>query len=564
MHRRNLFAVVALLATHIASAQTPSLPDRIRQFDADLTSLETFYPIEWSEPRCARFQVFFDQQSADLAKVDVKKLKIDDQIDAKLLANYIESRENEIALLRTQSAEIKPLVPFQQEAAGLEEARVATHPFGPEESAKILQRILEQAQTAQTAFNKSIESGVGKPPASVAKRAASRVDAVSRILADWYREFDGFVPTFSWWCKKPFDDLRKTLADYSSDLRHKGAGFVDGQDAPLIGDPIGRDAYVKQMKTELLGISPEEMIARAEKEADWCHAELKKASNQMGFGDDWKKALDKVKQDHGAPGEQAATISGLENEVIEFVTARDLLTVEPITRESWTWTMTSTQDEKTWPFPTYGFYKVMVPYATADMDQKTKEQVFRGNGIHFLRNVVPHELIPGHHLQMLAASKYAGYRSRFSTPFLIEGWAFYWEMRLWDLGWPKSPEDRIGMLFWRLHRCARVIVSTRFHLGQITPPQMIDYLINEVGHEPEMAKAEVRRYLAGDYSPLYQCAYQVGALALKDLHEEIVVKGGMTEKLFHDTIVKQGAIPVSLIGEKLRSMVKKTQGGSRS
>ncbi len=558
MTRRNALsvAIFILLISQQAFPQAPSLPEHIRQFDADLSSIETFYPIEWSEHGCTRYSAFLAEEKASLSKIDRSKMDIDGQIDFDLLANYLESRQNDIDLMKAQNAEMRGLVPFQDEAAALEEARVATHPTGPEESAKILQKILEETQAAHAAFDKSVETGNGKPSASLARRSANRINGVSNVLGRWYREFDGFVPSFSWWCKRPFDDLKKALADYSRDLRQKGAGFVEGQDAPLVGDPIGREAYVKQMKTEMLGMTPEEMIAHAEKDAEWCHTELKKAAKEMGFGDDWKKALDKVKQDHGEPGEQAATVTKLENEVIDFVTAKKLVTVEPITRETWTWTMTSTQDEKTWPFPTYGFYKVMVPYATEEMDEKTKEQVFRGNGIHFLRNVVPHELIPGHHLQGLEASKYAGYRSRFSTPFLIEGWAFYWELRLWDLGWAKSPEDKIGMLFWRLHRCARVIVSTKFHLGLMTPPEMINYLIEEVGHEPEMAKAEVRRYLAGDYSPLYQCAYQVGALALKDLHDEIVVKDHMSERLFHDTILKQGAIPVSLIAVKLRSMVK--------
>ena len=557
MPRWNAWAFVSLVLVLVGSArgQAVSMPDRIRQFDADLSSIETFYPIEWSTPGCARFSAFFTQQKSDLAAVDHTKWTVDDQIDYDLLANYIESRQNDIDLTRARNGEMKSLVPFGDEAAALEEARVATHPTSPEQSAKILQHLFEEAQSAADAFSKSISSGKSKPAASVALRASRRIDGIERILGEWYREFDGFVPSFSWWCKKPFDDLKTALTAYSKDLRQRGAGFAEGQDPPLIGDPVGREAYVRQMKTQLLDMTPEQMIARSEKEADWCHAELKKAAKEMGFGDDWKKALEKVKQDHGAPGEQAATIVRLENEVIDFVQKHNLVTIEPVIRETWTTTMTSTEDEKTWPFPTYGFYKVMVPYATADMDEATKEQVFRGNGIHFLRNVVPHELIPGHHLQGLMAAKYAGYRGRFETPFLIEGWAFYWEMRLWGLGWAQSPEDRIGMLFWRLHRCARVVVSTKFHLGLMKPQEMIDYLINEVGHEPAMAKAEVRRYLAGDYPPLYQCAYQVGALALMDLHEEIVVKGHMSEKLFHDTILKQGSIPVSLIARKLRSML---------
>lgn len=555
MHRFPAVFAFAFLVSAQASAQSVAMPDRVRQFDADLTSLERFYPIDWSTPGCARFERFFEQRKADLGKIERSTLDVDGTIDLDLLMNYIQKREDDIALTRARNAEMKTFVPFSDEAASLEEARIAMHPGTPEESAKVLQKLVDQAKAAQERFEKALKSNE-KPGASLCLRASQRLDLISRTLSRWYGEFDGYVPSFDWWCKKPWADLKAALTAYSKDLRQRGAGFVEGQDPPIIGDPIGREAYIREMKTELLDMTPEQMIARAQKEADFCHAELKKAAREMGFGDDWKKALAKTKEDHAEPGDQPATIAKIENEAIDFVTSRNLVTVEPIIRETWDWTMTPTEDEKTWPYPTYGFYKVMVPYATEDMDETTKEEVFRGNGIHFLHNVVPHELIPGHHLQGLMASKYVSYRRRFETPFLVEGWAFYWEMRLYDLGWSKSPEDRIGQLFWRLHRCARVIVSTKFHLGKMTPQQMIDYLITEVGHEPAMARAEVRRYLAGGYEPLYQCAYQVGALALMDLHDEIVTKGGMSEKLFHDTILRQGSIPVSLIARKLRSVLK--------
>jgi uncharacterized protein (DUF885 family) len=66
-------------------------------------------------------------------------------------------------------------------------------------------------------------------------------------------------------------------------------------------------------------------------------------------------------------------------------------------------------------------------------------------------------------------------------------------MRLYDLGFAKSPEDRIGMLYWRKHRCARIVFSLNFHLGRWTGPQCVEYLIDRVGHERAAAEGEVRR-----------------------------------------------------------------------
>src|SRR5579863_6970255 len=108
----------AFLVAH-AFAQSESMPDRIRQFDADLTSLERFYPIDWSTAGCARFEKFLEARKADLAKVDRAGMDVDGTIDYDLLANFIQQREDEIALTRERNAEMKTLVPFSDEAAAL-------------------------------------------------------------------------------------------------------------------------------------------------------------------------------------------------------------------------------------------------------------------------------------------------------------------------------------------------------------------------------------------------------------------------------------------------------------
>ena len=85
-------------------------------------------------------------------------------------------------------------------------------------------------------------------------------------------------------------------------------------------------------------------------------------------------------------------------------------------------------------------------------------------------------------------------------------------MLLWDKGFPTTPENKVGMLFWRMHRASRIIFSLNFHLGNWTPEQCIDFLVDQVGHERANAEAEVRRSFNGSYPPLYQLAYMMGGL----------------------------------------------------
>jgi len=171
----------------------------------------------------------------------------------------------------------------------------------------------------------------------------------------------------------------------------------------------------------------------------------------------------------------------------------------------------------------------------------------RGNNIHFARATVFHELIPGHHLAGFMTARYRTYRSLFSTSFWGEGWPLYWEMFLYDTDFPRSPENRIGMLFWRMHRCARIIFSLNFHLEKMTPQECIDFLVKRVGHEPENAIGEVRRSFGGGYGPLYQAAYMVGGLQFRALHRELVESGKMSNRAFHDAVMHENSMPVEML-----------------
>jgi len=187
------------------------------------------------------------------------------------------------------------------------------------------------------------------------------------------------------------------------------------------------------------------------------------------------------------------------------------------------------------------------------MDHADKLMSMRGNNLHYSRAVVHHELIPGHHLQGYMAQRWNTQRRMFRSPFLVEGWALYWEMRLYDMDFPATPEDRIGMLFWRSHRCARIIFSLKFHLGEWSPEECIDFLVENVGHERRNATAEVRRSIQGGYGPLYQAAYMTGGLQLLALHKELVANGPYNEKQFHDAVLRQNSIAIEYLRAALNA-----------
>ena len=177
------------------------------------------------------------------------------------------------------------------------------------------------------------------------------------------------------------------------------------------------------------------------------------------------------------PGKQTQLVKDLFHEAVAFVEKHELVTVQPVAKDTWQMFMMSPERQKVNPF-FLGGESIIVSYPTNTMDHETKMMSMRGNNIHFSRATVFHEMIPGHHLQMHINARSKPYRQIFDTPFSVEGWALYWEFLLWnDERFPKTPENRIGMLFWRLHRCARIIFSIKFHLGQISPQECIDLLV---------------------------------------------------------------------------------------
>jgi uncharacterized protein (DUF885 family) len=373
------------------------------------------------------------------------------------------------------------------------------------------------------------------------------VDGLLEALSTWFDHDAAFRPDFRWWVEQPYTQAHEALVEYARKLREDVAGQKGEADDPLVGDPVGAEGLAADLMHEFMPYDAGQLLTIGEGEFAWCEQRMLEASRELGHGEDWKAALAAVKELHADPGQQDELVMSLANEAIRFLDERELVTIPPLAREFWRVRMLSRERQRVLPFAAYNRQHMLVAFPTEDMEFDTKLQAMRGNNEHFTRIVTPHELIPGHHLQGFMSARHNVHRRHFSTPFYGEGWALYWEMLLWDEGWARGPEDRIGMLFWRMHRAARIVVSLRFHLGTMTPDEMIDYLVERVGHERDNATAEVRRYIGGAYSPLYQCAYMIGGLQLRALAAELLGSGALTARQFHDAVLRCGSIPIELV-----------------
>lgn len=531
-------------SNHIPAGQGDLLPSLIRQYEADIEGLDKVYIFRDSPEYFERLRRYNKAALASLRGLFFDSLSVSDQVDYILLQRNILHALRELDQHEKQYEQIRFAIPFAQKIMDLQIIRRRGNILNGEATARTLDSIKPAVQMARQLMDK-------QPLLSRAliKKIMNVTASVRSGLGNVYVFYDGYDPSFTWWVKKPFHEADSALSAYEHYLQTRISG-----DNSFVS-PIGEDKLKELLQYEMVVYGPEDLVGIANRQFAWCETEMKKASAEMGFGDDWKKALEQVKEHHVEPGHQPELINRLAEEAIQFVESHDLVTVPPLAKESWRMYMLTPEEQRFSPF-FLGGESILISYPTADMDQETRTMNMRSNNYGFAHATVLHELIPGHNLQGFMRARYKSYRDPFETPFSVEGWALYWEMLLWDKGFDKTPEEKIGALFWRMHRCARIIFSLNYHLGKWTPQQCIDYLVDRVGHERFSAESEVRRSFTGDYGPLYQIAYMLGGLQLRALHQELIDGGKMNEKTFHDTFLHENAIPIELFraivtGEKL-------------
>jgi len=565
------------------------MADVVTRFTADQTSLNRRYDAFESPDQRRRMREFYAAWHTRLGELAFDKLQQEGRVDYVLLDNYV---THQLALLDRQEkmrAETVALLPFADRLLALQDTRRQMAPIDSRAVAHTLAEVAKEVDSLRALFEPPAR-GASTPADSarprgitphvtktVANRGADNLDQIRGVVSNWYRYYDGYDPMFSWWMKDPYKKLNDAMTRYARTLRERVVGFRPveaqtvaagrggapnasgggrggsadaGNDGPIIGDPIGAEGLKADLVYEMIPYTPEELIAIAEREYAFSLSEAKKASREMGFGDNWKAAMEKVKDTYVEPGKQPDLIRDLARQAEAFFDQHDWVTIPPLAREDWRMEMMTPERQRVAPF-FLGGEQILVSYPTADMSDEDKLMSLRGNNPHFSHATVFHELNPGHHLQGFMSARYNSHRRLFSTPFWSEGQSLYWEMFLWDHGFQVSPEDRMGALFWRMHRSARIIFSLNFHLGKMTPQQAIQFLVDTVDFERANAEGEVRRSFNGSYPPLYQIGYMIGGLELRALHHELVDSKKMTDREFHDAVLQGGPMPIAMVRARL-------------
>jgi len=164
------------------------------------------------------------------------------------------------------------------------------------------------------------------------------------------------------------------------------------------------------------------------------------------------------------------------------------------------------------------------------------------------RPILGHEGIPGHFLQLSIANHLRDeIRRQHGDSVFIEGWALYGEEMLMRTGlYPDNSAAQGQILRLSRYRAARIGVDVNLHTGRWTFEQAVKYFMDAGGLDREAAEGEAAGAAS---SPTQKISYITGKWQIMNLLGRYKDRKGDNFHLgqFHDDLIKNGSLPVSIV-----------------
>jgi uncharacterized protein (DUF885 family) len=169
-----------------------------------------------------------------------------------------------------------------------------------------------------------------------------------------------------------------------------------------------------------------------------------------------------------------------------------------------------------------------------------------------------HEAIPGHHFQIMIQSenedlprfrRYGGFTA------YSEGWGLYAESLGKEMGVYTDPYQYFGGLNAELWRSIRLVVDTGIHAKGWTRQQVLDFMYANSAVAEARAVSEAERFMA---IPGQALAYKIGQLKIREIRNNAETRLGdrFDIKAFHREVLKDGAMPLSMLEAKIDRWVE--------
>ncbi len=197
-----------------------------------------------------------------------------------------------------------------------------------------------------------------------------------------------------------------------------------------------------------------------------------------------------------------------------------------------------------------GLFLVTPPDSGASPE--AHEEKLKGQPRSKIPVTVLHEAYPGHHLQLAWSARQGSTARKLGmmlSALFIEGWAFYCEELMEELGFNNSPIQKLGRLNDQLWRAARIILDVSLHTRGMGVDEAVDFLVERCGLQRVDALAEARRYTSSPTQPQSYLMGKMEIMQIIDLYKKRYP--GATLKQMHDAILSCGSLPPKLMREQL-------------
>jgi uncharacterized protein (DUF885 family) len=339
--------------------------------------------------------------------------------------------------------------------------------------------------------------------------------------------------------------------------RLAGADPVAGGDG--FADPrLGADLFSRKLSLTLSAAADADAIlARAEADLERVSSEITEVAAALGGTP--REVLDRL----GAAAPDEATILAFCAEAFAaqtaFVREHDLVTlyddpVEIIDMPELNRGIAVAYCDPPGPLePVPGATFIAVSPTPKDWTAERVASFYREYNRHMVHNLMVHEAMPGHYLQLQHSRRFTGATALraalWSGPF-VEGWAVYTEELMADHGYPGEGDPvavRMQQLKMQLRMVINAILDARVHAHGMTEADAMSLMTVRGFQEDGEASGKWRR---AQLTSAQLSTYYVGYTEVADLAADLRSRG-LAERTAHDSMLAHGSPPVRLLREVL-------------
>jgi uncharacterized protein (DUF885 family) len=206
------------------------------------------------------------------------------------------------------------------------------------------------------------------------------------------------------------------------------------------------------------------------------------------------------------------------------------------------------------PQPTF----IAVSPAPADWPPERVASFYREYNRHMVHNLMVHEAMPGHYLQLQHSRRFSGsgtaIRAALRSGSFTEGWAVYTEEVMASHGYPGEGDPRavrMQQLKMQLRTIINAILDARVHAHGMTEAEAMTLMTGRGHQEEGEAAGKWRRALI---TSAQLSTYYVGYSEISDLARDLrAADPGQPEREIHDRMLAHGSPPVRLLRTLLAS-----------